>query len=66
MLKLHVSGMSCGHCEKAVEQAVADVPGVDRIVRVSHADEAVVVEGEVDAERVIEAIGEEGYTARVA
>lgn len=66
MLKLTVTGMSCGHCEQSVERAVSNVPGVDRVVRVSRADEEVVVEGDPDPERVIAAIGDEGYEARVA
>lgn len=28
-LKLEVSGMSCGHCVKAVKEALAAVPGVE-------------------------------------
>lgn len=65
MLKLRVTGMTCGHCEKAVEEALAEVPGVSRVVKVSRADEEVVVEGEAESGALIEAIEEEGYSARI-
>lgn len=65
MLQLKVTGMSCGHCEKAVETAVADVPGVDRVVNVSRADEQVVVDGSPDPTAVADAIRSEGYEAQV-
>ncbi len=29
---LKVSGMSCGHCKKAVERAVGVLPGVSQVV----------------------------------
>jgi copper ion binding protein len=28
---LAVKGMSCGHCEQAVEKGLADVPGVSKV-----------------------------------
>lgn len=65
MLQLKVTGMSCGHCEKAVETVVADVPGVERVVSVSHTDEQVIVDGEPDPKAVAEAIQSEGYEAQV-
>jgi len=66
MLKLNVTGMTCGHCEKAVEDALANLPGVERVVKVSRDDQEVVLEGNPDSAQVIEAISEEGYEARVA
>ena len=65
MLQLKVTGMSCGHCEKAVETVVADVPGVERVVSVSRADEQVVVDGSPDPSAVADAIRREGYEAQV-
>jgi copper chaperone len=64
MIKLAVTGMTCGHCEKAVEEALGELPGVDRVVKVSRADEEVVVEGNPDVDSLIAAIKEEGYEAR--
>lgn len=59
-----VNGMSCSHCERAVDSAVGSLPGVLQseadakgcTVKVTF-DEAV-----VSAEAIIEAIEEEGYT----
>lgn len=64
MINLTVTGMTCGHCEKAVEEALGELPGVERVVRVSRADEEVVVEGDPDVDALIAAIKEEGYEAR--
>ncbi|MDZ7811393.1 MAG: heavy metal-associated domain-containing protein [Arhodomonas sp.] len=66
MLKLKVTGMTCGHCEKAVEDALSGIEGVAKVIKVSRADEEVLIEGEPDARAVIDAIHEEGYEAEVA
>jgi copper chaperone CopZ len=65
MLQLKVTGMNCGRCEKAVEAAVADVPGVDRVVSVSRAEEQVIVDGSPDPTAVADAIRSGGYGAQV-
>lgn len=66
MLQLKVTGMSCGGCEKAVESAVADVPGVEQVVSVSRVDEQVVVDGSPDPSAVADAIRSKGFEAEVA
>lgn len=66
MIKLRVEGMTCGHCESAVEKALAAVPGVERVVRVSRDDEEVVVDGRPAVESLVAAVEEEGYTATSA
>ena len=66
MVRLMVSGMSCGHCERAVEQALGEVPGVVRVVSVSQARGEAVVEGDPDPRALVEAVAEEGYQAEVA
>jgi copper chaperone len=66
MLKMRVTGMTCGHCEKGVEKALSDVSGVTRVVKVSRDDEEVILEGQPDTQAVIDAIQDEGYTAEVA
>ncbi len=66
MQKLKVSGMTCEHCEKAVERALAQLPGVTRVVKVSCADEEAIVDGKADMQALIEAIEQEGYTAAAA
>lgn len=65
MIELKVKGMTCGHCEKAVDRALAGVAGVTRVVTVSREAERVVVEGDSDVQALIDAIEEEGYTAEL-
>jgi copper chaperone len=63
MIELKVTGMTCGHCEAAVNKTLAALPGVTRVAKVSRAEERVVIEGDADVETLIAAIEEEGYTA---
>lgn len=65
MQVFNVEGMSCGHCVKAITQAVqAKDPAAS--VRVDLAAREVGVESALTAEQVIEAISEEGYGAKLA
>lgn len=66
MIKLGVTGMSCGHCEKAVEKALAQVPGVERVVKVSRTEKQVVLEGNPELDALIAALEAEGYQASAA
>jgi copper chaperone len=63
MIELKVTGMTCGHCEAAVDKALTALPGVSRVVKVSRDEERVVVDGDADVQSLIAAIEEEGYTA---
>lgn len=63
MIRLKVTGMSCGHCEGAVTKALAAVPGVTRVVEVDHEKSVAVVEGDPETTALIAAIREEGYEA---
>lgn len=63
--ELNVTGMSCGHCVKAVEKALKAVPGVKN-VQVSLEPGKAVVEGNASQQAMIAAIVEEGYAAEVA
>ncbi|AQT92353.1 MULTISPECIES: heavy-metal-associated domain-containing protein [Pseudomonas] len=60
-----VEGMTCGHCVRAVTQALQ---GKDPAasVKVDLAAKEVGVESRLSAEQVIEAITEEGYSAKLA
>lgn len=62
--ELMVSGMSCGHCEKAVTSALKSVPGVQD-VRVDLQGGTATVQGEADLQALIAAVTEEGYGAQV-
>jgi copper chaperone CopZ len=62
-LVLRVDGMSCGHCEKAVEKGLSAVTGV-RAVKADHAEGTVKLEVEpgVDAAALKAIIVDLGYT----
>ncbi|GBF04672.1 heavy metal transport/detoxification protein [Deinococcus aerius] len=62
--ELTVTGMSCGHCEKAVTSALRSVPGVQD-VRVDLPGGTATVQGEADPQALIAAVTEEGYGAQV-
>jgi copper chaperone len=65
MQLFNVEGMSCGHCVRAITQAVqAKDPAAS--VRVDLAAKEVGVESALTAQQVIEAISEEGYGAKLA
>lgn len=65
MQLFNVQGMSCGHCVKAVTQAVqAKDPAAS--VRVDLSAKEVGVESTLSAEQVIEIISEEGYAVKLA
>ena len=65
MQVFNVEGMSCGHCVKAITQAVqAKDPAAS--VRVDLAAREVGVESALTTQQVIEAISEEGYGVKLA
>jgi copper chaperone len=65
MQVFNVEGMSCGHCVKAITQAVqAKDPSAS--VRVDLASKEVGVETALTADQVIAAISEEGYGVKLA
>jgi copper chaperone len=63
MIKLRVTGMTCGHCEMAVKKALGAVPGVEKVIAVDRTKEEALVEGQPDPQALIAAIQEEGYQA---
>ncbi|MGN8160783.1 CopZ family metallochaperone [Salinisphaera sp. RV14] len=65
MTKLKIEGMSCQHCVKSVDEALSEVPGVDRVVAVRLDEGEAEVEGSADPNALIAAVEEEGYDARV-
>jgi copper chaperone CopZ len=64
-LTLKVAGMTCGHCQKRVETALAQVPGVfgavvdlgDAIAEVDYDDDAATIED------LTAAVAKAGYAA---
>jgi len=65
MIRIMVSGMTCGHCEGAVRKALGDVEGVTEVIEVDREKSLAVVAGTPDAVALIEAIREEGFEAEV-
>jgi len=63
-LHLAIGGMSCAGCVKAVEDALAAVPGVSR-AEVNFAEHMAVVEGAVDPEALVRAVAAAGYEAQL-
>ena len=59
-----VEGMSCGHCEKAVTQAVLTVDPQARVI-IDRSQNTVSVESDQPRERLREAMAEEGYRVLV-
>lgn len=62
-ITLTVQGMTCAHCEKAVENAVNNLAGVSNVA-INLADKSVAVsfdESEVNVDQIKEAIEDQGY-----
>lgn len=66
MIELKVEGMTCDHCEQAVRQALARVPGVTAVLVVDRAQQRATVEGDADPAALIAAIKDEGFQASAA
>lgn len=56
-----VSGMTCGHCEKAVTQALKRVDP-QAVVQIDRSQNKVDVQSEQPRDALAQAIAEEGYT----
>ena len=66
-LTIGVRGMTCGHCEQAVAEALRSVPGVRDVLQVSRADgiARIMAGPEATAARLESAVAGAGYQARV-
>lgn len=59
-----VSGMSCGHCEAAVQREVAQIPGVNDVTVSAATGRLVVTSAQpIDADAILDAVDEAGYEA---
>ena len=60
---LRVEGMSCGHCEAAVQDAVLRLPGIRKVKADSRKKEVALKydPSQVSLDQISEAIGEAGY-----
>lgn len=61
---LTVEGMTCGHCEQTVEEALEGIPGV-RDADANRNTEQVNVDGDADPEALVAAVRDAGYDATV-
>ena len=59
---LTVEGMSCGHCEQTVEEAIEGVVGV-RKADADHTADQVIVDGDSNLEDLVAAVEDAGYDA---
>lgn len=59
---LKVTGMTCGHCEQRVVDALEDVQGVEAATADSETD-SVSVEGDANVDALIGAVEDAGYSA---
>lgn len=62
MTTITIEGMTCGHCEQTVEEALTAVSGVTGASADREAGHAS-VEGDADIEALITAVEDAGYTA---
>lgn len=62
--RIHIEGMTCGHCVAGVTRALQSVPGVES-AQVSLENKSAHVEGTAGHQALLEAIKEEGYSASV-
>lgn len=60
--QLKIEGMTCQHCQRAVEQALRQVPGVESAT-VDLATGTASVSGSATLEALCQAVQEEGYAA---
>ena len=62
-MRLKVTGMTCDHCAKAVTEALAAVPAVDRVIGVSVERGEAELEGNAPVEALVDAVRAAGYQA---
>ncbi len=62
ILNLMVTGMTCGHCEKAVRQAIKDVDA-NATIEIKRTENLVIVDTAETTETIVAAITAEGYPA---
>ena len=62
-ITLRVEGMTCGHCEIAVKDAVRKLPGIKKVKASKHKKEAEIEfdEASVTQEQIVSAISATGY-----
>lgn len=64
MQTFEVSGMTCGHCIRAVTEAIHGVDAAAQVEVDLDAGRVTVRDGTAPADRLVQAIAAEGYPAR--
>ena len=64
MQTITVEGMSCGHCEQTVEEALEEVAGVTSATADRDAESAT-VEGSAELDELVTVVEDAGYDASV-
>lgn len=59
-IKVKVPDMSCNHCKVALDKAIRKIQGVID-VKIDLNTKDIVVEGEVERQKVVKSIEDEGY-----
>lgn len=59
---LTVEGMTCGHCEQTVEEALEEIAGVTDAAADRESKQAT-IEGDVDPHALVDAVEDAGYDA---
>ena len=63
-IRIHIEGMTCGHCVARVTKALESVDGVNRAkVKMSAGEAVVSLEKDVNPSILLNAIKEAGYNA---
>lgn len=65
MTRLNITGMTCGHCQTAVKNALEGVDGVKK-ADVDLNSGVATVQGDADVKALVSAVEEEGYQAAPA
>lgn len=60
-VQIKIEGMTCGHCTRAVEKALAGVEGVNRVIEVSLESGIATIEGTASREALEASVREAGY-----
>ncbi len=63
-ITLKLDGLHCGNCVKSVEKALSAVEGVEK-VNVTLEPQQAIIEGNVSAQTLIEAVEDIGFEASV-
>jgi copper chaperone len=63
-INLKVTGMTCGHCEKAVTQAIRSLDSAAEIT-INRETNRVTIQTPIEPARLIAAISDEGYPTNI-